>query len=149
MELENALYETDEYLKPYKTDIIRRHDQFTKLLEEIEKSEGLEVFSKSYEKFGLHVNEKNEVIGYEWVPGAEALFLRGDFNQWKRTEFQFEKMDFGKWKIVIPPNADGTCRIPHNSKIKLVVLCPRTGEMLDRISPWAEYVFQGWFIKIL
>ena len=63
MELENALYETDEYLMPYKTDIIRRHDQFIKLLDEIEKSEGLESFSKSYEKFGLHVNDKNEVIG--------------------------------------------------------------------------------------
>ena len=83
-------------------------------------------------------------LGYEWVPGAEAVFLRGDFNSWKRTEFQFEKLDFGKWKIVIPPNPDGTCRIPHNSKIKLVILCHKTGELLDRISPWAEYVYQGW-----
>ena len=73
MELENALYETDEYLMPYKTDIIRRHDQFIKLLDEIEKSEGLESFSKSYEKFGLHVNDKNEVIG-KVMTGQPQIF---------------------------------------------------------------------------
>ena len=43
---------------------------------------------------------------------------------------------------MIPPKEDGTCRIPHNSKIKLCVLVRETGQMVDRISPWAEFVFQ-------
>jgi len=29
-----------------------------------------------------------------------------------------KKGDFGVWEITIPPNPDGTCAIPHDSKIK-------------------------------
>jgi hypothetical protein len=28
------------------------------------------------------------------------------------------KNDFGVWEVIIPPNPDGTCAIPHDSKIK-------------------------------
>ena len=57
-----------------------------------------------------------------------------------RKEFPYQKLDHGKWSLKIPANADGTCRIKHGTKIKLVVLIKETGEMADRISPWAEYV---------
>ena len=78
----------------------------------------------------------------EWAPEAEAVCLRGDFNQWKRLEYNYEKLDFGKWRISIPPNKDGSCRIPLDSKLKLTILNVNSGKLIDRISPWARYVKQ-------
>jgi len=142
IEIENGLYESDVSLMPYKTDIIRRHDKFVALLNAIKKSEGIENFTKSYERFGLHVLPDNSIVGLEWVPDAEAVFLRGDFNEWMRTDFPYKKLDHGKWEINIPPNSDGSCRIRHNTKIKLAILGKETGQLFDRISPWAHYVCQ-------
>ena len=58
--------------------------------------------------------------GLEWAPQAEAICLRGEFNDWKRLEYNYEKLDFGKWRINIPPKEDGTCRIPFDSKDSFV-----------------------------
>ena len=57
-------------------------------------------------------------------------------------EFNYEKLEFGKWRINIPPNEDGSCRIPFDSKLKLTILNVKTGQLFDRISPWARYVKQ-------
>lgn len=50
-------------------------------------------------------------------------------------------MDYGKWKLTIPANADGSCPIKHGSAIKLSIETS-TGELVDRISPWSPYVEQ-------
>lgn len=47
------------------------------------------------------------------------MFLITD--DWKRTTHPFKKLDFGKWELVIPPNPDGSCPIPHNSNIKVCI----------------------------
>ena len=33
------------------------------------------------------------------------------------------KGEYGVWEVVIPPNQDGTCAIPHDSKIKASFFC--------------------------
>ena len=38
---------------------------------------------------------------------------------WNQTQFPFTKKEYGKWELKIPPNADGSCPIGHNSKIKV------------------------------
>lgn len=140
--LELALYKNDEYLQPFKSDIDRRYRKFQSKKSSIESSETLESYTRSYKKFGLHVTKDNEIVGLEWIPGAEAVWLRGDFNNWARTEYAFSSESFGKWSIKIPALEDGSCRIPHNSKIKLTILVRSTGKLIDRISPWAKYVYQ-------
>jgi len=87
------------------------------------------------------VNEDNSISCLEWAPGAEAVFLRGDFNNWDRLSHPFKKLPFGKWELTIPPGSDGQPAIQHLSKLKLVILT-NTGEMADRLSPWATYVVQ-------
>lgn len=86
--------------------------------------------------------KKSVDLALEWIPGAEAVWLRGDFNDWARTEYAFSSESFGKWSIRIPAKEDGSCRIRHNSKIKLTILVRSTGKLIDRISPWAKYVYQ-------
>ena len=40
-------------------------------------------------------------------------------DDWKREEFWYTKLEHGKWELVLPANPDGSCRIQHNSCIKV------------------------------
>jgi 1,4-alpha-glucan branching enzyme len=134
------LLQSDGYLRLHEHEIRRRYQEFSNILDGINKSEGIEGFVRSYKKYGIHVNADNSITCLEWCPGAEALFLRGDFNDWNRISHPFKKLDFGKWELTIPA-IDGQPAIKHLSKLKLVVLT-KSAEMADRISPWATYVVQ-------
>lgn len=59
--------------------------------------------------------------------------------QWEATPFT--KLDFGKWELKIPARDDGSCAIQHLSEIKVIVR-NQSGQLLDRLSPWAKYVQQ-------
>ena len=69
------------------------------------------------------------------------MYLRGDFNQWQKESYPFKKLDYGKWELIIPPLSDGSPAIKHLSKVKLLVRT-KSGELVDRLSPWAPYVVQ-------
>uniref|UniRef100_A0A8D8R297 1,4-alpha-glucan-branching enzyme n=2 Tax=Cacopsylla melanoneura TaxID=428564 RepID=A0A8D8R297_9HEMI len=148
----NKLLERDGYLNPYQYEMKRRYGLMLNFFEQFEKHEakrnpsrpegvvgGIDRFSTSYNKYGMHVQPDNSVRCYEWAPGAQQLYLTGDFNSWNREEFPYKKLEFGKWELVIPPNQDGSCRLGHLSKVKLVVR-NQHGHLLDRLSPWATYV---------
>jgi len=138
-----ALLERDPYLKPYENEIRKRYALFKDHVEKVESGDGsLERFSRGYETFGIHVNEDNSVVAREWAPGAQELFLTGEFNGWNRTANAYKKLEYGKWELHLPPNADGSCRIKHNSEIKLIVK-DNNNELLERLSPWATYVTQN------
>ncbi|CAN7940896.1 unnamed protein product [Ixodes hexagonus] len=141
-ELGNLL-DLDPYLKNHEEEIRRRYKCFADKLTEIENAEGLLRFSKSYDEYGIHCMPDNSVRIREWAPGAEALFLRGDFNAWERLTHPFKKLPFGKWELTLPPRPDGSCPIDHLSRIKIVVLDRMTGQLADRNSPWATYVVRG------
>lgn len=134
------LLNRDPYLKPFEKEVRRRYGCFLKLKGDIEKAEGgLQKFASAYENFGYHVNADNSVTWMEWAPLAKALFLKGDFNNWDVASHSFRKLDFGKWEISVPAKSDGSCAIPHLSKIKIGVLTAGN-VMVDRLSPWAKYV---------
>jgi len=135
----NKLYETDGYLRTYEQEISRRHSVFSKVVESInEKEGGLDQFSSSYERYGVQVRN-NSIYWLEWVPAAEAVYLTGDFNNWEPMTYPFKKLDFGKWELSIAKKEDGSCVIPHLSRIRLVIKS-KSGELLYRNSPWANYV---------
>ena len=60
-----------------------RYSCFKKLWEDIENNEdgGLDKFTRSYEKFGINAQPDGSVYCHEWCPGAQALYLRGEFSQ--------------------------------------------------------------------
>ncbi|XP_065299386.1 1,4-alpha-glucan-branching enzyme [Dermacentor albipictus] len=134
------LLKRDPYLKNHENEIRRRYKCFQEQLQKIEESEGLLEFCKSYERYGIHRLPDNSIHILEWAPGAEAVFLRGDFNSWERLTHPFKKLPYGKWELTLPPKADGSCQIPHLDRIKIVILNKATGELADRNSPWASYV---------
>ncbi|XP_029443870.1 1,4-alpha-glucan-branching enzyme isoform X1 [Rhinatrema bivittatum] len=134
------LLEADPYLMSYVKDFRRRYIQFSHRLKGIEESEGgLDKFSRSYESFGVNRQADGGLYCREWAPGAEAVFLTGDFNGWNPFSHPYKRMDFGKWELYIPPGQDKSSPIPHGSKLK-VVIHDKNGQILYRISPWAKYV---------
>ena len=38
-------------------------------------------FSEAYKYYGLHFQDDNSVIAREWAPGAQQVFLTGDFSK--------------------------------------------------------------------
>ncbi|XP_018320680.1 1,4-alpha-glucan-branching enzyme [Agrilus planipennis] len=137
-----ALFQRDGYLKTYEREIRRRYACFKDTIEKIEEVDGgLDNFSRSYERFGINVQPDNSVVCREWAPSAQQLFLTGEFNGWNRESLPFKKLEFGKWELILSPNPDGSCPIPHNSEVKIVVQT-HSGSREDRLSPWATYVVE-------
>lgn len=132
------LFKMDGYLETHRHEILRRIDCLRAIINRIKADEDLEKFTSSYKTYGLHVEKDGSVSGLEWAPGAEALYLKGDFNGWNETSHPYERLPFGKWQIKIPPQKDGPA-IKHLSKLKLVVRT-KSGQLVERISPWASYV---------
>ncbi|KAK9503231.1 hypothetical protein O3M35_011847 [Rhynocoris fuscipes] len=132
--------ERDPYLKPFEREFRRRYAVLMDSLDKIENElGGIQKFVHSYRDFGIRVNIDNSIDCQEWAPGAAQLYLTGQFNNWDRTSYPFEKHDFGIWKLHIPPNEDGSARIQHLSEIKIAVKTSNE-VIVDRISPWATYV---------
>ncbi|XP_072477736.1 1,4-alpha-glucan-branching enzyme isoform X2 [Notamacropus eugenii] len=136
----SRLLEGDPSLKPYAGDFQRRYKSFTQTLKNIEEREGgIDKFSKSYETFGVHRCTDGGLYCKEWAPGAEGVFLTGDFNGWNPFSYPYKKLEYGKWELYIPPKDNKSSVVPHGSKLK-VVITSKSGEILYRISPWAKYV---------
>ncbi|MFT7803862.1 1,4-alpha-glucan-branching enzyme [Arapaima gigas] len=135
-----SLFQMDPYLKPYESDFRRRYGLFQKQLHLLEEAEsGFDQFTRSYQTYGVNRQANNGLLFKEWAPGAEALFLTGDFNGWDNFSHPYTKKEFGKWELYLPPREDKSPAVPHLSRLKVVVHT-KDRERLYRISPWAKYV---------
>lgn len=136
------LLQRDGYLRPYEREFKRRYAVYLDYVDKITTGDGsLDAFTRSYEKYGIHILPNGNVYCFEWAPGAKALYLTGDFNGWNNSTHPYKKLEYGKWELVLPPNEDGSPILEHLSEVKIVVENV-SGEKLYRLSPWATYVVQ-------
>ncbi|XP_071795416.1 1,4-alpha-glucan-branching enzyme-like [Asterias amurensis] len=137
-----ALFKLDPYIKPHDQELKRRYKCLQDRLKRIEDEEGgLDEFTTGYKYYGLHQTTEGGIVCREWAPSAEAVYLRGDFNEWRSKEHAFQSIGYGKWEITLPPNADGSCPIAHKTIIKLQIQT-KSGELVERLSPWSTYAVQ-------
>lgn len=66
-------------------------------------------------------------------------FCRTD--NWNKTATPYKKLEYGKWELHLPPNADGSCPLRHLSEVKIIIK-DHNNQLLERLSPWAAYVTQ-------
>ncbi|KAF5835129.1 glycoside hydrolase superfamily [Dunaliella salina] len=110
---------------------------------------GLAKFSEGYKLMGFNrgvgvaAYEGKPGIWYrEWAPGAKALALIGEFNNWSpRNEDWAVKNPFGTWELFIPDLPDGSSAIAHKSKIKCR-LETADGQWVDKIPAWIKWATQ-------
>ena len=144
-----ALINTDPLLKPYAAQLRERFAHYQRLKTAIEKTGGvLGEISQGHRYFGFNRGEHEGETGVwyrEWAPGAAALALIGDFNDWSRDANPMSVDDRGVWHLFLP-DKDYADRLTHGSLVKVHVVS--RGEVassrrgLDRIPAYIQRVVQ-------
>ena len=138
-----ALINTDPLLKLYKVQLRERFAHYQRFKAEIEKTGGvLGEISQGHQYFGFNRGENAGETGVwyrEWAPGADALALIGDFNDWSRDANPMSVDDWGVWHLFLP-DRDYADRLTHGSLVKVHVVS-ELGR-LDRIPAYIQRVVQ-------
>ncbi len=133
-----GLVKNDPYLEPYEDAIRGRHDSVLRKLAQFTKGgkKSLADFAAGYEYYGLHMLSK-EWVFREWAPNATAIYLVGDFNDWKENEkFLAHRIEgTGDWELRVPQKC-----IHHGDFFKMHVKW--NGGEGERIPAWATRVVQ-------
>jgi 1,4-alpha-glucan branching enzyme len=105
---------------------------------------GLDSFSKGWLHYGVTRATVGGADGYmyrEWAPGAAALSLVGDFNQWDAGRHPCTRDGFGVWSCFVPDRdpSPGGRGIPHDSFLKASVQLIPGGPRVTRLPAWTRY----------
>eukprot|EP01089_Gocevia_fonbrunei_P013330 TRINITY_DN3399_c0_g1_i3.p1 TRINITY_DN3399_c0_g1~~TRINITY_DN3399_c0_g1_i3.p1 ORF type:complete len:365 (+),score=29.26 TRINITY_DN3399_c0_g1_i3:58-1152(+) len=119
-------------------DIYKR---FTTVKNEIECNEkgGFDRFTKSYDRFGLHVTKKGLICFREWLPNAKTVALVGNFNQWNTTSHPCIKNQFGVWTITL--SQSDSSLFTHLSEYKIYITT-NTNQQAYKLSAWSQCISQ-------
>lgn len=108
---------------------------------------GLDKFSEGYKFFGFNRGEHEGKTGLwyrEWAPGAKALALTGEFNNWEpKPEHWAVKNQFGVFELFLADKPDGTPVVPHRTKVKCRIE-NIWGQWTEKIPAWCKWATQEW-----
>ena len=131
----------DEWLQPVEAEIVARHDRYeAKMAEILASNASISDYANGYRYFGWQWDETLD--GWwlrEWLPGAEDVYVFGDFNNWQRTEIRLKRDAAGVWSAFFPA-AMYRDRLRHGSLYKIHVHGPNGWH--DRIPAYATRVVQ-------
>ncbi len=126
----------DKNLAPYKADFQLRMDNYNRKKAELLPSGGtLSDFANGYQYFGIHRTPTGWVYR-EWAPGAETMYLTGDFCGWDRHAHPMKKLSGGVFELELK----GEDALQQGQKVMTIVV--HNGRELDRIPTYANYVLQ-------
>ncbi len=126
----------DRYLTPYKQDLQLRMDNYNRKKAELLPDGGtLSDFANGYLFFGIH-RTKGGWVYREWAPGAEEMYLTGDFCNWERRKHPMKKLPGGVFELKLR----GKNALKQGQKVMAIVV--HNGQELDRIPTYANYVMQ-------
>ncbi len=138
-----GLIAVDPWLEPYADRLRDRYAHYRWVRSQIERDGGLlGPISLGHEIFGLNRGEKDGQAGVwyrEWAPGAEAVSLIGDFNNWDSRADPLQRGDWGVWYKFLPDSVYGD-RLKHETRVKVHVRTANEG--LDRIPAYIRRVVQ-------
>ncbi len=110
-----GLLKKDGWLAPFQPQIEALHERFTDKLEQISDSRGdLLKYAGNHHFFGLQRQGEGWIFR-EWAPNATAMFLVGDFSDWKPSrDFQLHSAENGIWELPVAGN-----KLKHGDLYKL------------------------------
>jgi len=117
-----VLVKEDLWLEPAEQEIIDRINRYHTRLNEIQKCYGgMARFASAYEYLGINYDRKRKGWLYrEWAPGAQDIYLFGDFNDWQRYSHRLTPDASGIWELFLPDNQYHD-RFVHQGKVKIMV----------------------------
>ncbi|MGM9641070.1 MAG: alpha-amylase family glycosyl hydrolase [Faecousia sp.] len=126
----------DPLLKKYQSDLDLRMENYARTKSSLlAPGQTLSDFANGHLFYGIHRCGDGWVYR-EWAPGAEAMYLTGDFNNWDRHGCPMEKLENGVFQVFLP----GKDALRNGQKVMAIVA--RQGRELDRIPLYANYVVQ-------
>ena len=144
--MENALeelpiVERDPWLRTYESALRSRYDLYRRRRDEIgQGGDSLRDYANGYLYYGFQYDPALKGWHFrEWLPGAEDVYLFGDFNGWQRTQLRLRKDSDGVWSIFLPDESFGD-RLVHGSLVKMLV--HGANGWLERIPSYIRRVVQ-------
>ena len=136
------LVEEDKLLKPFAGIIEKRHQQVLAMEREFTyRTTRLSDSCNSYLYYGLHRTNEGWVFR-EWAPNATAIYLLGEFNDWrKHPDYVLTKVGDGNWEIKLPLGA-----LAHEMLYRLLV--EWNGGSGERLPSHVRRVIQDEYTKI-
>ena len=136
------LVEEDKLLKPFAGIIEKRHQQVLAMEREFTyRTTRLSDSCNSYLYYGLHRTKEGWVFR-EWAPNATAIYLLGEFNDWrKHPDYALTKVGDGNWEIKLPLGA-----LAHEMLYRLLV--EWNGGSGERLPSHVRRVIQDEYTKI-
>ena len=117
----------DQYLEPQQEALQGRFDMYAHWVRRIEgELGGWGAFTRGFDRFGLNpqvdATGKHGLVYREWAPGAHAVSLVGDFNDWNPHANACSRDAFGCWSVFIADPSPGQRAIRHLSHIKTALI---------------------------
>ena len=136
------LVEDDKLLRPFAGIIEKRHRQMLEMEREFTyRTTRLSDSCNSYLYYGLHRTNEGWVFR-EWAPNATAIYLLGEFNDWrKHPDYALTKVGDGNWEIKLPQEA-----LEHQMLYRLLV--EWNGGSGERLPSHVRRVVQDEYTKI-
>ena len=128
------IIERDSALRPFEKDIKLRMDNYYRIRRTLVGEGRLSDFANAHEYYGFHHTDSGWVYR-EWAPGADAVYLSGEFNNWEATAAPLNPIGGGSWEVRLPEGA-----LRDGMRVKTVV---RNGGALTwHIPLYAKRVIQ-------
>ena len=136
------LVEDDKLLRPFAGIIEKRHRQVLAMEREFTyRTTRLSDSCNSYLYYGLHRTNEGWVFR-EWAPNATAIYLLGEFNDWrKHPDYALTKVGNGNWEIKLPQET-----LEHKMLYRLLV--EWNGGSGERLPSHVRRVIQDEYTKI-
>ncbi len=128
----------DPWLIPYAPVIEGRYNRVAEVKKKLCRNgrTTLNDFASGYLYFGLHRQNDGSWVFREWAPNATAIYLIGDFSDWKELpQYKLTSLHNGVWELVLSPDL-----LHHQDLYKLSVHW--ADGQGDRIPAWAKRVVQ-------
>ena len=134
--MDYRIFEIDPNLKDYRQDIELRMDNYKRKKQQlVGDGRTLAEFANGHMFFGFH--RTNEGWFYrEWAPGAEKMYLTGDFCGWNRYAHPMTRKDGGVFELFLP----GRDALKNGQRVRAITV--RNGVEMERIPLYATYVVQ-------
>lgn len=114
---------SDEWLRPVEGQLNERWQRYCSRLGAIcDQAGSLVDYANGHLYYGFHYDSYERGWWFrEWLPGAQQVYLYGDFNDWEHLEFPLTRDEWGVWSVFISDERSGG-RLGHESLVKMHLL---------------------------
>ncbi len=134
--MELNIINTDPSLAPFQGDLELRMQNYLDAKKTLlQPGQTLADFANGHLFFGLHRTEEGWYYR-EWAPGAQQMYLTGDFCGWDRHAFPMTAKENGVFELFLP----GIDALQNGQRVCTIVV--HDGQELERIPLYANYVVQ-------